>query len=163
MTQAEAEPSHCCFACICHSIHSPWWSRDRRHGSKSCQTPNTHLNGGRPSPPSKSSVGKWLPCESIKLRIQGPLKSQLDLEFEITQEWDIFDRYSIQNEVMFPWLFHLALGSGPMTVHQDSEHWSLWSGEREEQREEQRERGAENGIKVQGFPGREVQTNLQLP
>lgn len=103
-------------------------------GSRSCQTPNTHLNGGRPSPPSESSGGQWLPRESITLRIQGPLKSKPVSEFEITHKWDIFNRYSIQNVVRFPWLFHLALGSGPVTVHQSSEHWSLWSGERQEQR-----------------------------
>ena len=92
MTEAAALPSHCCFVCICHSILSPWWSRDRRRGSRRCQTPNTYLNGGRLSPPSKSLLA---------------------LEFEITHKWDIFDWYPFKTWLdclgCFIWLWGLAL------------------------------------------------------
>lgn len=104
------------------------------------------LVGCRQSPPFKSLMGKWLPQGSIELGIQCPLKSRLALEFEITQEWDIFDWYSIQMVVRFPWLFHLALGSDPVKMHQNS-NAEICEAERE----------AENGVRVQWFPRGETQ------
>lgn len=89
------------------------------------------LIGYRQSPPSKSLMGKWFPQGSIELGIQCPLTLKLALESKITQEWGIFDWYSIPHVCRFSWLFHLALGLGPVKMQQSIECWEC-EAEREE-------------------------------